>query len=73
MKCCSRKQSVMSDDVGLGLRKHKGHGMRLMLFGMLVGLVVGLLFAPRPGTETINRLAEKRGKAMEKLIRRLPV
>lgn len=44
-----------------------------MLFGMLLGLVIGLLFAPKPGTETINGLKEKRGKMLESLIRKLPV
>lgn len=48
-----------------GKGKHK-HGMKTMLFGMLVGLVLGLLFAPKPGSETLDMLSDK-------IIRKLPV
>ncbi|MHB8792134.1 MAG: hypothetical protein ACYC6O_02165 [Thermoleophilia bacterium] len=40
--------------------------MKAMLFGMLVGLVLGLLFAPKPGSETLDMLSDK-------IIRKLPV
>ncbi len=70
MACCRRSKAS-----GLDLKKHHSHrgGLRIMLFGMLLGLAIGLLFAPKPGTETINGLKEKRGKMLESLIRKLPV
>ena len=37
----------------------KGGGFKTLLFGMLVGLVLGLVFAPRPGSETISQVSEK--------------
>jgi gas vesicle protein len=40
--------------------------MKKMLFGILVGLVLGLLFAPKPGSETLNDLSDR-------IIRKLPV
>ncbi|MHB9112876.1 MAG: hypothetical protein ACYC4D_09680 [Thermoleophilia bacterium] len=40
--------------------------MKTMLFGMLVGLVLGLMFAPKPGSETLDALSDK-------IIRKLPV
>jgi len=46
MSCCSKHASG-------GGGKHRG-GMKTMLFGMLVGLVLGLMFAPKPGSETLN-------------------
>ncbi|MBI5871294.1 MAG: YtxH domain-containing protein [Actinobacteria bacterium] len=58
MSCCSRHKAAASG-------KHKG-GMKVMLFGMLVGLVLGLLFAPKPGSETLDALSDK-------IIRKLPV
>ncbi len=58
MSCCSRHASG-------GGGKHRG-GMKTMLFGMLVGLVLGLMFAPKPGTETLNAISDK-------IIRKLPV
>jgi len=79
MFCCFRKRLENkrreSEGKGLGLEKGQGYGgaMRTILFGMLLGLVAGLLLAPKPGTQTINRLAEKKSKLMEKLIRTLPV
>lgn len=58
MSCCSRHKAG-------GRRKHNS-GMKLMLFGMLTGLVLGLLFAPKPGGETLDALSDK-------IIRKLPV
>lgn len=58
MSCCSRHKAG-------GSGKHKG-GMKPMLFGMLVGLVLGLMFAPKPGSETLDALSDK-------IIRKLPV
>lgn len=52
--------------------KRKG-GMRILLLGMLAGLALGLLLAPRPGAETLRALAGEKGKCREKIIRRLPV
>ncbi|MCL6092425.1 MAG: hypothetical protein M0Z32_09795 [Actinomycetota bacterium] len=46
---------------------------RTLLFGALLGLVVGLLFAPKPGPEMLEKISRKRGRLMEKLIRTLPV
>lgn len=43
--CCSAKKS--------------GGGFKTLLFGMLVGLVLGLIFAPKPGSETLNEVSEK--------------
>ncbi len=40
--------------------------MKKLLFGVLVGLVLGLLFAPKPGSETMNAISDK-------IIRKLPV
>lgn len=58
MSCCSRHKSG-------GSRKHRG-SMKTMLFGMLAGLVLGLLFAPKPGSEMLDALSDK-------IIRKLPV
>lgn len=60
--CCSGKKS----------RCGKG-GMRCMLVGMLAGMVLGLLMAPRPGAETLDKLMKNREKMMDILIRKLPV
>lgn len=57
MRCCSRKRKAGGRSRG---------GMRNLLFGMLAGLVIGLMFAPKPGVETMNDLREI-------LIRRMPV
>lgn len=57
--CCSRKKSGPE-----GNRRRKG-GKRTLLFGMLIGMVLGLMLAPRPGTETIEQIREK-------LLRNLP-
>ena len=59
----------------LGLEKSHRHGsmFRTLLFGALLGLVVGLLFAPKPGPEMLEKISRKRGRLMEKLIRTLPV
>lgn len=55
-------------------RSHRSKGgMRVMLFGMLAGLVIGMLLAPRPGVDTLNDLLEGREKLLDKLIRKLPV
>ena len=60
---------------GLAIEKKRGHGgmMRTLMFGALLGLVIGLLFAPKPGPETLEKLTRKRGRLLEKLIRSLPV
>ncbi len=58
MSCCSKRRAG-------GSGKHHG-GMKTMLFGMLVGLAIGLLFAPKPGAETLDALSDK-------IIRKLPV
>ncbi|MFA6002051.1 MAG: YtxH domain-containing protein [Thermoleophilia bacterium] len=47
--------------------------MRCMLVGMLAGMVLGLLLAPRPGAETLDKLLNDREKLMDILIRKLPV
>ena len=59
MHCCSRKRSA--DGNG---KRHCG--MKTLLFGVLVGLVIGLLFAPKPGSEMLNAISDK-------VIRKLPV
>lgn len=38
--CCSGKES--------------GGGFKVLLFGMLVGLVLGVMFAPKPGSEMLS-------------------
>lgn len=43
--CCSRK-------------KHGG-GMKTLMFGMLVGLVLGIIFAQKPGNEMLSGVSEK--------------
>jgi len=40
--------------------------MKKLLFGVLVGLVLGILFAPKPGSETMSKISDK-------VIRKLPV
>ncbi|MCL4472446.1 MAG: hypothetical protein M1455_00695 [Actinobacteria bacterium] len=57
MHCCKKKSA--------GNGNHH-HGMKKLLFGVLVGLVLGLLFAPKPGSETMNLISDK-------IIRKLPV
>ena len=59
MHCCSRKKSRSGNG-----KRH--HGMKALLFGLLVGLAIGLLFAPKPGSETLNAISDK-------IIRKLPV
>lgn len=69
------------DGLGLGLGHNhghtRGHGhggvFRTLLFGMLLGLAIGLLLAPKPGTESLSSLNDKRSRLMEKMIRKLPV
>lgn len=58
MSCCSKHRRA-----GQGRCHCK---MKKMLFGILVGLVLGLLFAPKPGSETLNDLSDR-------IIRKLPV
>jgi len=58
MKCCSRHAKTSGKS---------GHGgMKTLLFGMLLGLALGILFAPKPGPETLNAITDK-------IIRKLPV
>lgn len=58
MSCCSKQAKSE------GGKRHGG--MKTMLFGMLVGLVLGLMFAPKPGPETLSTISDK-------IIRKLPV
>ena len=60
--CCKRKKSHGG-----------GGGGRSLLFGMLVGMVLGLLLAPRPGSEILSTLLGDRGRLKDNLIRKLPV
>ncbi len=78
MRCLCHKKNGRQRDArpggGLGLKKHtRRPALRTVLFGMLLGLGLGLLFAPKPGPETISSLAGKKRRLMEKLIRKLPV
>lgn len=57
MHCCRKKRAD-----GGGHRRR----CRALMFGALVGLGIGLLLAPRPGSETMAALKDK-------LIRKLPV
>jgi hypothetical protein len=41
--------------------KKSGGGFKILLFGLLTGLVIGILFAPKAGTETIGRVSERVG------------
>ena len=76
---CRKKNSCRGHRSGKsgapGLEKSRRHGsmFRTLLFGALLGLVVGLLFAPKPGPEMMEKISRKRGRLMEKLIRTLPV
>ena len=78
MSCGSKKHGrarKAKGGPGLPIKKKHGHVgmMRTLMFGALLGLVVGLLFAPKPGSETLEKLSRKRGRLLEKLIRTLPV
>lgn len=42
--CCSSKQ---------------GGGFKTLMLGMLTGLVIGIIYAPKPGSETLNGVSEK--------------
>lgn len=61
MRCCGMNRSKRGGQSG-----HCRRGLRTLLFGMLAGVVIGLLFAPKPGTETI-------GACREMLLRKMPV
>ena len=52
MRCCSKK--VEEAKTG-----RCGHHSKTLFVGMLAGLVLGLLFAPKPGQETMADLKEK--------------
>lgn len=54
-------------------KARKKRRFRAMLIGMLAGLTVGLLFAPRPGSETLEALLGDREELKDRIIRRLPV
>lgn len=58
MKCCSRHKD--------GGHERCRSNMKKLLFGVLVGLVLGILFAPKPGSETMSKISDK-------VIRKLPV
>ena len=58
MACCKRHKARKQGKCS--------RGMKTMLFGMLLGLALGLLFAPKPGSETLNDISDK-------IIRKLPV
>ncbi|MHB1390797.1 MAG: YtxH domain-containing protein [Thermoleophilia bacterium] len=61
MSCC-RKHHANKDRQ----TRHCRGGLRTLLFGMLAGVVVGLLFAPKTGSETV-------GACREMLLRKMPV
>lgn len=54
-------------------RERRGGGLGILLFGMLTGMVAGLLLAPKPGIETLEDLTEKKDKLLDSLISSLPV
>jgi gas vesicle protein len=45
-------------------KKESGGGFKALLFGMLVGLVLGVIFAPKPGSETLSDVSEKVSRKM---------
>lgn len=49
-------------------KKHRKK-CRVVIIGMMAGMILGLLFAPRPGTETIHILTEPQDSMVEKLMR----
>lgn len=51
----------------------KNSRLGTILMGMLAGLTVGLLLAPRPGSETMRALLGDREELKDRIIRRLPV
>ncbi|MHB0915118.1 MAG: hypothetical protein ACYC5A_03095 [Thermoleophilia bacterium] len=38
---------------------NKGGGLKTLMLGMLVGLVLGVIFAPKPGGEMLSGVSEK--------------
>lgn len=58
MHCCRKK----SENGGKAPKSRRRS--RTLFFGMLVGLGLGLLFAPKPGSETLNDLKELLGSKM---------
>ena len=69
MHCCKRKKSASNGSVsgnGNGHKRRCGGRKPTLLFGLLIGVAIGLMFAPKPGSETVNGLRET-------LLRRLPV
>lgn len=48
--CCSNKKS--------------GGGMKTLMLGMLVGLVLGVIYAPKPGNEMLSDVSERVGRKL---------
>jgi hypothetical protein len=57
MRCGFRKKSGETENGG-----RRRRGKRTLLFGMLIGVALGLMFAPKPGSETIEDLRRMMGK-----------
>lgn len=45
-------------------KKESGGGFKTLLFGILVGLVIGIMYAPKPGNETISDVSDKVARKM---------
>ena len=61
MSCCGKRHSRSGNR-----SKHGYRGLRTLLFGMLAGVIVGLLLAPKTGTETMSACRDM-------LLRKMPV